>query len=273
MLNEKRINMLLEGLNYRVSCYDQVDSTNLIVKNAVRQGEPEGFVATALSQEGGYGRQGRVWLSPSGGLYFSVLFRPQVSMQRLPTLSLMCASAVRAAIAPFADAPEQIQIKWPNDVICPQGKLCGISLESAADGVCVGVGLNVFVPIEIAHRQEAGESLAGFLSQATHVDMPYTVGADGFTPRQQVFMEDVLAGILHELRKSYNAWKQGGFPAVRHDYIHHVAFMGESVVALSSSEEEMARGIAIDVDNFGRLVIKGPDSTLKFLASGEVHLK
>lgn len=273
MLDETRINRLTEGLKYRVSCYGEVESTNLLVKNAIRQGEDEGLVVTAVRQEGGYGRQGRVWLSPSGGLYFSVLLRPQVSLQRLPSLSLLCALAVRDAIAPFADAPEDIRIKWPNDVVCPQGKLCGISLENAGDGVCVGVGLNVFVPIELAQRQAEGAPLAGFLAQATHVDMPFTVDSAGFTPRQQVFVEDVLAGILHELRKWYNPWKQGGFPAIRTEYLKHLAYKGEAVEAFSAAEELMAQGEAIDVDNFGRLVVKGPDSTLKFLATGEVHLK
>lgn len=273
MLDEKRINGLIEGLGFRVSCYEEVASTNLLVKNAIKAGEPEGFVATAIRQESGYGRQGKVWLSPSGGLYLSVLLRPQVPMRRLPSLSLLCSHAVRASMAPLTDCPADIKIKWPNDIVCPQGKLCGISLEHVADAICVGIGINVFMPVEIASRHEAGETLAGFLAPSTHAEMPMTVGPDGLTRRQQVFMEDVLAGILHELRRWYAPWKRDGFPAIRREYLQHAALIGESVSALSQAEEEMAHGVAVDVDNFGRLVLKTPEGTLKPLASGEVHLK
>ena len=123
--------------------YACVRSTNELVKEALRQGVPEGYCATALEQEGGYGRQGRVWASPLGGVYTSFALRPSVPPQMLPTLSLVASLAV-------ADALERVRsscnplIKWPNDVLCPEGKLAGISLEALAGGVCVGVGVNVY---------------------------------------------------------------------------------------------------------------------------------
>ena len=140
--------------------YACVHSTNQLVKEALRQGVPEGYCATALEQEGGYGRQGRVWASPLGGVYTSFALRPNVLPQMLPTLSLVASLAV-------ADALERVRpscnplIKWPNDVLCSEGKLAGISLEALAGGVCVGVGVNVYEPF--AKREVEGKYSLAYL--------------------------------------------------------------------------------------------------------------
>ena len=78
--------------------YACVRSTNELVKEALRRGVPEGYCATALEQEGGYGRQGRVWASPLGGVYTSFALRPNVLPQMLPTLSLVASLAVADAL-------------------------------------------------------------------------------------------------------------------------------------------------------------------------------
>lgn len=85
---------------------------------------------------------------------------PSVPPQILPTLSLVASLAV-------ADALERVRsscnplIKWPNDVLCPEGKLAGISLEALAGGVCVGVGVNVYEPF--AKREVEGKYSLAYL--------------------------------------------------------------------------------------------------------------
>ena len=88
---------------FRIEVHDEVTSTNLEVKRALRAGESEGLVVRAYRQSGGYGRQGRSWASPLGGLYCSWLLRPFVSPGQLPTLSLVVALAFRHALASLAD--------------------------------------------------------------------------------------------------------------------------------------------------------------------------
>ena len=133
------------ALPFRILLLEEVSSTNDEVKRALEAGEPEGLVVRALAQVSGYGRQGRSWTSPEGGLYCSLLLRPQTAPRELPTLSLVVGMAVRRALVELAGvaAAETVRIKWPNDVVCEQGKLCGISLEAHGGGVCVGVGVNV----------------------------------------------------------------------------------------------------------------------------------
>ena len=141
----------------KLTVLDEVTSTNEVAKNALREGKAEGLIVRARRQLSGYGRQGREWDSPEGGLYMSILLRPDVAGSGLATLSLVVGLSVQRALGQVA-APQfedGIQVKWPNDVIympadCQRAdeyrKLCGIALEACGGGVCVGIGINVFRP-------------------------------------------------------------------------------------------------------------------------------
>lgn len=104
---------------FRIRLLDETPSTNDEVKRALEAGEAEGLVVRARRQVAGYGRQGRAWTSPEGGLYCSLLLHPQVEPVVLPTLSLVVGIAVRRAIAALVgvSAGEVVKIKWPNDVV------------------------------------------------------------------------------------------------------------------------------------------------------------
>ena len=82
------------ALRFRVESLEAVGSTNDEVKRALEAGEPEGLAVRARRQTGGYGRQGRAWASPEGGMYLSLLLRPDVLPAQLPTLSLVTGLAV-----------------------------------------------------------------------------------------------------------------------------------------------------------------------------------
>ena len=103
----------------KLTVLDEVTSTNEVVKNALREGKAEGLIVRARRQLSGYGRQGREWDSPEGGLYMSILLRPDVAGSGLATLSLVVGLSVQRALGQVA-APQfedGIQVKWPNDVI------------------------------------------------------------------------------------------------------------------------------------------------------------
>ena len=108
---------------FRLQVLESVDSTNEVIKRAIEDGEPEGLAIRAYRQTGGYGRQGRAWKSPRGGMYESILLRPEVDMRELPTLALVVAIAVRRALASLVvdDQARRICIKWPNDVVLVDG--------------------------------------------------------------------------------------------------------------------------------------------------------
>ena len=136
---------------FDVEYRDSTDSTNERARELAGEGADD-IVVLADEQTGGRGRLDREWSSPSGGIWLSVVCRPDLPPAQVPVYTL--ASAVAAAEAVRA-AGVDAEIKWPNDVLVPtrdgeERKLVGIltEMEGEADRVSwvvVGIGLNANV--------------------------------------------------------------------------------------------------------------------------------
>lgn len=137
---------------YRLAFYDTISSTNAEALRLAQGGEPSGLWVHAASQNGGRGRTGRNWESPSGNLYASLLLYPNVPIARALQLSLLAGIAAHDAImglsAGAGKAPD-LRLKWPNDILLGDAKMGGILLESAAvpgeqhPAIVIGTGLNL----------------------------------------------------------------------------------------------------------------------------------
>ncbi|MDW8044770.1 MAG: biotin--[acetyl-CoA-carboxylase] ligase [Nitrososphaerota archaeon] len=127
----------------KILYYESVDSTN----DVARRSAGYGLLVIAERQESGRGRRGRVWISPYGGLWFSIVIRPLHNESHVPLAlyNLMAGIAVVEAIRKLGlDA----HLKWPNDVIVNNKKVCGILGESMRDRIIIGIGINVNVDLQ-----------------------------------------------------------------------------------------------------------------------------
>ena len=123
---------------------EETDSTNRVAKELARQGAPHGTAVLAKRQTAGRGRLGRSFFSPEGGLYLSVILRPQCKPEERVLMTPMAAVAVcRALEERLGISP---RIKWVNDLYLQGKKLCGILCEGCGDAVIVGIGLNLHTP-------------------------------------------------------------------------------------------------------------------------------
>ncbi len=127
--------------------FPTIDSTNTLAVNMAKQGAEHGTVVHADRQTGGRGRGGRQFESPAGGLYFSLILRPELDVSVLPLITLAAGTCLCTSIREAASVP--VLMKWPNDLYLHERKLAGILTESGsirrgrADFVVIGVGLNV----------------------------------------------------------------------------------------------------------------------------------
>lgn len=129
---------------------DCVDSTNIEAKKLLIQGEGEGVIVTAGRQTAGRGRKDRTWLSPVGGLYFSLILHPRLEVENAPLLGFLGACAVARGLRELG--VEDVSLKWPNDVLVKQSKIAGILSEtvflgSDTLGTVVGIGVNQNCPV------------------------------------------------------------------------------------------------------------------------------
>lgn len=141
---------LRAAIGENVFFYEETDSTNNDIKRLAETGD-EFTVAAARSQTGGKGRLGRRFVSPEGGLYFSVLLKPDHPAE--VCLKITTAAAVAAARAIEKICMKPAQIKWVNDIYIKDKKVCGILTEGVFDAesgrlkyAVLGVGINVSPP-------------------------------------------------------------------------------------------------------------------------------
>ncbi len=245
-------------MEFRIERYGEVPSTNILVKAALEEGVPEGLVVRARTQSGGYGRQGRRWSSPAGGLYQSLLLRPDAPAASLPTLGLVVALAMVRALAAVAPAAsDALQVKWPNDVMAAGAKMVGISCEGHGGGLCLGTGVNVAraareVPLP-------GKNRAAYLED-------YLPG-----PADGAAVDAVGDAFLDCFAAMYGLWQQRGFPAFSDEYRQRHCLEGRAVKLALPDGTVLGEGTVAGVDGDGRLLVRD-GAGLHPYASGEVHI-
>ena len=260
------------GMRFRVQSFETVTSTNDLIKRAIEEGQPEGLAVRGLRQTAGYGRQGRAWESPIGGMYQSFLLRPDVPPAQLPTLSLLVGLAVRRAIAGLVPELEgRVQVKWPNDIVVaeaddsqpkrPFHKLCGISTEMHARALCVGVGVNVARPAD-ASSAPAGKNIPVYLDELGFCEGPV-----------EDCINAVADALCDQLAIVYPLWCEQGFEPFQAEFDACSALSGRFVRMEDLSGNVLAAGTVTRVAPDGRLVLRTPEGVEVFASSGEAHIR
>ena len=132
-------------MNITVLSFDTIDSTNTEALKQAKKGADEGLCIVAKQQTAGRGRHGRTWVSEKdAGLYFSIVLRPKIETRLLPLITLMAGVAVHDTLAELGI---DCDIKWVNDIIVNEKKICGILAETTETisglAVIVGIGINL----------------------------------------------------------------------------------------------------------------------------------
>ena len=131
---------------FNILHFDTLASTNTEAAEQARRGAAEGLCIVAGQQTAGRGRHGREWLSEKGsGVYMSIVLRPALAVQHLTLIQLMAAVAVYDVLLKgYLIEPD---IKWPNDILVNDKKICGILSEAVETtnglAVILGMGINL----------------------------------------------------------------------------------------------------------------------------------
>jgi BirA family biotin operon repressor/biotin-[acetyl-CoA-carboxylase] ligase len=234
----------------------ETGSTNSDLLGDARDGLAEGTVLVAESQSAGRGRLGRQWVSPPGAaLTFSVLLRPgavpQASRGWVPLLA-----GVAVALAVRAETGVDASLKWPNDVQASGAKLAGILAEQAGGAIVVGIGINVS-----AGRDELP------VASATSLALE---GAEGVAPGR------LLAGVLGELQRWYLAWAgrlgDAAGSGLHREYHRLCGTLGRQV-RVSLPGGRTVAGVASEVDQTGRLVVRSAGGPVPVSAGDVIHVR
>ncbi|MGB3441253.1 MAG: biotin--[acetyl-CoA-carboxylase] ligase [Actinophytocola sp.] len=245
---------------------DSTGSTNADLLAAAADGAADRTVLVAGEQTAGRGRRDRTWVSPSGsGVYLSVLVRPSaVPAERLGTLGMVAGLALMHAATETAGI--DAVLKWPNDLLAgpERAKVAGVLSETVPDAagqaVVVGVGFNVTA------LPEGTEPAPGGLAPGSFADAGAKV-----TDRTEL-----AASFLRAFVEMEAVWRSNDGDVERSGvltgYREACGSIGQRVRA--ELPDGALTGVAVDVDPFGRLLLKLDDGTPKAVSAGDVvHLK
>jgi len=230
-----------------VHAFRRISSTMEIAHGLASAGAAEGTLVFAERQEQGRGRQGRVWESPLGGAYFSLILRPSRPSSEIPQLSLVAGLSTVEAIQELTRLFPSI--RWPNDVLISGQKVAGILVEAKSSAVVVGFGINVTTSQHQLPETAASLTTAG----ATNVDPLQVTGA-----------------LCRRFQKWYDVWTAQGFAPIRESLLPHMGLFGQVVHITAGSTQ--FEGTATDLDEAGRLLVRLDSGFMRAFEMGEVIL-
>lgn len=239
-----------EVLGRNILVFDSVDSTNSLLK---KEGDfPIGTLIVAKEQSGGRGRRGRTFWSPFGGIYMSVLYKPQEDFNAGKITSCV-ALAICKAIEKLTSLNPKI--KWVNDVYINNKKVSGILCEaitnpstSKIDGVVIGIGLNVedvLMPDEL-------KEIVTTLKRETE---------------NNIFKNELIAEIINNLEMHFSSIES---PEFVKEIRERSCVIGKNIKVISAPEAYEA--YAVDIDSECRLVVKRGEREV-LLSSGEISIR
>lgn len=233
---------------------DEVDSTNEYLKRMVEDGydSDEMLTVTAQFQTAGKGRRGRQWFSdPGTALMFSVLVKPKLAMDDFSMITLIMAMAVRQSLK---DMDIDTRIKWPNDIVLGDKKICGILTEALLESkrLIVGVGINTN---QESIPQELKDSATSILLETDDC----------------VDHDSLLDSILFNFEKLLDRLSESeDMTDLKSEYEEALVSLDKEVTVLDPTGE--FNGTCKGIDNKGQLIVshEGQDT---YVYAGEVSVR
>jgi len=237
--------------------FPELKSTNIMAKEKalhIEERIAEGTLIITERQSAGKGRLGREWFSPAGGIWLSIILYPQLSPSYISRITLMTAVAAVKAIEICTQI--EPQIKWPNDILINEKKVCGILTEMSAEldiinWVVVGIGVNVNID-----HQRFPEDI-----QANTISLKEVSG-------EEVLRVKLAQTFLQEFEKYYEKLKRKEFSSILKEWKLYSHTLGKKIRV--DMGERIITGEAIDINEEGALILKKEDGELIKIISGTI---
>lgn len=233
-----------------------VDSTNRYILEQTSNEVVPGWAVLAEHQSAGRGRRGRHWVSPFGrNLYLSLLWKFELDAAQLSGLSLAIAVAITRALTKLGI--NDVMLKWPNDLLWQERKLCGVLLEMKGEAsgpwqVVTGIGMNVNMDAKTA--EEIGQPW---------VDLRSILG-------RNIDRNQLAALVLSELLNAMEQFQHSGIRPFVAEWSARDRCRDQLVEL--HFPDRVIQGVARGIDSAGALLLESK-GVVKSYHAGEVSLR
>ncbi len=240
----------------QIRYFDRTASTSWVAKQLASETDPEslhGMVIIAEEQTGGVGRLGRAWVSPAGGIWITIVLKPEIPIDRLFMITMAGSIAIARAIR--KEYGISALIKWPNDIFVGDKKVGGLLLELAAEADAVhysllGIGIDANISLT-----DLPPNLRDTVT-SLHVEVGHEVDRVA-----------LLARVLREFELRYMQLEDGEYDSIIREW-KSLSLTLEQRVAIRTINKAF-EGEAIDIDSYGALIIRRDNGKIERVIAGD----
>ncbi|AQR93795.1 biotin--[acetyl-CoA-carboxylase] ligase [Clostridium saccharoperbutylacetonicum] len=259
LIDKSKVISLLETsqIGKNIVYFTEIDSTNIKAKELAQQNVETGSLIVAEKQTLGSGRFNREWVSPNGGLWFTLVLRPNISPMEAPKITQIAAASVYKTLK---DLNIDVNIKWPNDIHLNGKKLCGILAEMKCDMdsvhyLVLGIGMNINI-----NRDDFNDDTN---SIATSLKIEFN---------KQFSRTEILSSFLNHFEKLYLRFV---------NYLdlsetisicrNNSNILGKQAKLITYNKEEIVT--CVSLSDAGDLIVKDSQGNEKAVLTGEISFK
>ena len=249
-----------KSLGQQAYYYDSVDSTQNEALKIANESNKEGIIIIAEKQTGGKGRSGRKWISPKGGIWFSIILHPKFDISNITLFPIASSLALSNAIEKTCNITTEL--KWPNDLTIKGKKLAGMlvdaSLESnKIENLVLGIGINFEVNSkEIEKTLKKTPNFYGVASLSEQ--------------KNKIKPIQLIQSFLLELENIYEQLNNNQRKKIISKWTERSSTIGKKIEV--DTHQGKVKGDAIRIDDDGGLVVKDKVKTNKIFAGDIIHL-
>lgn len=254
--HEIKSNLKTKNLAHSICYLDNVDSTNKHAKQLAINGAKDGTLVISKTQFGGKGRFERNWVSPEGGIWASLILRPNIEPFNAPRLTLIAAAAITKTLNNFN---LDIKIKWPNDLLINCKKFCGILTEMSCDldgikYIILGFGINVNISGNMFPKDVTSKATSLYIESGENINI-----------------SKLLCDILYTFEEMYNKFIDNNDISDTIDLFRSKSMLIGKDIQVSSRLGSFTY-TCVDISDNGELLVRDSENNIIELSSGEVSL-
>ena len=245
-----------ETIGRKVYYFETIDSTQNFALSLASKPHENGSVVIAERQTRGRGRQNRKWVSPKGGIWLSILLKPNFEISQASLFPMLTSLALSLAIEKTLGL--EPELRWPNDVTLNNKKVAGILVDGSIESnkieyLVIGVGINFRVSPKYISKKITAESYGvATLVGRDHVASPV----------------DFLQSFLVELEKFYNRMVSNEVVGIKKEWEKRSSTIGRTVKVLTPTGQIAGRAVGISDDGSLRIRTRGK---IKKVAVGDIY--
>ena len=242
-----------ETLGRKIYYFDTIESTQSFALKVAAKPYENGSVIIAARQTHGRGRQDRKWISPRGGIWLSILLRPNFELSQVALFPMLTSLALAVAIEKTLNL--RPKLKWPNDVMINNKKVAGVLVDASIesnkiDYLVIGIGINFRIkPHNISKKIKNSTNFSGVST---------LVGKSS-----KASPTTLVQAFLSELEQLYIMTVANKLQGVRKEWLRRSSTIGKNVKI--STPSGVVTGKAIGMDEDGALLVSSGGKTQRLL--------